>query len=522
MPLAFHTNSLTQSLLDPIEAEFAKDIWDVRHLPGVRFNQHQSQYLLSFTQLPLVFRPLVKGYLKFLLTQRSLSSGMKRLQYLTSFTQFFHKAYPQAYTFKHLNRADIEAYLLHLKTTPTRYGKPISGQGMSLAVGGLEQFLQYLERCGSPQAPSWPIGRLIWPEDRGSPTGFNRSGLKYIPETVLQQLEAHLDKLPAVYLPVALVLRASGWRISDVLNLRYDQCLERTSSGWWLCGDILKTQVLHHRIPISDEIAAVLTAQVEQVKAKYGEEDNPQHFLFPGHTSKRKGRSLYGRSLQRALNQLIAQQEIKDEQGNIFHLKLHAFRHTKAVELINNGMSLAHVQKWLAHHSPEMTLAYAQILDPTLRQEWEKAFAKGAVRIDQVGLPRTVPCEQLTNENEIEWEYIRHNLDAVRLPNGYCFKPKKAECPTQAIPCYSCHNFCTTPDFLTQFEKEEQDTLELIELGHKTGSVPWVERNSQKLGRLHKIIQLLHKGELHHPAGKSLREYTKSERERMGQKDGQQ
>jgi hypothetical protein len=107
-------------------------------------------------------------------------------------------------------------------------------------------------------------------------------------------------------------------------------------------------------------------------------------------------------------------------------------------------MSLVHVQKWLAHLTPEMTLAYAKLLDSTVRKEWEQAFAKGAVRIDAQGKPKVVSTEQLGNEQEIEWESIRHNLDAVRLPNGYCFKPKKANCPTQDTPCYTCRHFCTT------------------------------------------------------------------------------
>ena len=53
---------------------------------------------------------------------------------------------------------------------------------------------------------------------------------------------------------------------------------------------------------------------------------------------------------------------------------------------------------------------------------------------------------------------------------------------------------------------------ELIELGEKAGSEIWVERNTQKLGRLLPVIQILRKGDLHHPAGKVLREYTPEER----------
>ena len=221
---------------------------------------------------------------------------------------------------------------------------------------------------------------------------------------------------------------------------------------------------------------------------------------------------MYEKPIQNALNRLAVACEIKGEDENIFHFKNHAFRHTKGVELINAGMSLLHIQKWLAHLTPEMTLVYAKMFDSTLRREWEQAFANGAVRIDVEGRPKIVNKEQLGNEQEIEWEHIRHNLDAVRLPNGYCFKPKKANCPTQDTPCYTCHHFCTTPDFLPQFEHEEREMRELIELGEKAGSEIWVERNTQKLNRLLPVIQVLRKGDLHHPAGKAMREYTPEER----------
>lgn len=175
-------------------------------------------------------------------------------------------------------------------------------------------------------------------------------------------------------------------------------------------------------------------------------------------------------------------------------------------------MSLLHVQKWLAHLTPEMTLAYAKLLDSTIRKEWEQAFAKGAVRIDAPGQPKIVSTEQLGNEQEIEWEHIRHNLDAVRLADGYCFKPKKANCPTQDSPCYTYRHFCTTPDFLPPFEQQERELRELVALGERAGSEIWVERNTQKLKRVSLVIQVLRKGDLHHPAGKAIREYILEER----------
>src|SRR5258708_30677304 len=454
-PLAMRS---TDGYPDPVEAELAKDIWYVRQLPGVRYSAHRSDHLLNFTQVPEPFRPSVKRYIKLLLTRRSQAHCSDVLRGIRFFLGFYAQRYPTVCNFKQLSRSDIEAYLMYIRTKEGQYGKPLSAKYIWGAVHALRHFLEYLERVSSPDAPLIPVGKLIWADALGSATQPTRQKIKYIPEQILAQLEQHMEKLPDVYLPVVIVLRASGWRISDVLNLRYDICLVRSSSGWWLQGDILKTDILDHRVPLSDEIAALVTAQSLLIREKFTVQETPQRYLFPAITQKRAGRPLRGQAVQDALNRLAGTYEIKDDAGNIFHFGTHAFRHSKAVELINGGMSLAHVQKWLAHMSPEMTVVYARILDTTMRKEWEQVFAKGAVRIDAQGQPKVVSTEQLGNEQELELEHIRHNLDAVRLADGYCFKPKKANCPTQDSPCYTCRHFCTTPDFLPQFGKQEHES----------------------------------------------------------------
>jgi integrase len=504
----------TTTQLSSAEAEFAKDAWDLRCIPGARYDAHRSCFFVNFTPLPEGFRPLCKRYMRLLVAQHAQSYCRQKVQNFRRFFEFFLKRSPNTFHFQHLSRTDMEAYLIYLKTEPNDHGKLRHAATIGYAMVAIKQLLEYLEQTSAPEAPLVPVAKLIWQSDIVKKPSYYRGEVKvkYIPENVLQQLDQHIHHLSPVSLPVVIVLRASGWRISDVLNLRYDTCLERTSSGWWLRGDIQKTGVLNHRVPITEEIAALVAAQQTLVKEPGRVENNPQRYLFPASTKKRLGLPVHAQVIQYALDRLAEKCEIKDEAGNIFHFKTHAFRHTKAVELINNGMSLFHVQKWMAHLSPEMTMVYAQLLDPTMRRAWEEAFAKGAVRIDVAGTPQKVSSEQLAQEQDIEWEHIRHNLDAVRLADGYCFKPKKANCPTQDSPCYTCHHFCTTPDFLSQFERQERDLRELIELGEKSGSAIWVERNTQKLSRMLPVIQVLRKGDLHHPAGKTMREYTPAER----------
>lgn len=357
-----------------------------------------------------------------------------------------------------------------------------------------------------------PSVLLLFKEDIPKQARNTEKDIKYIPEGVLQQLEDNLEHLtPSEHIPIVVLLRATGWRISDILSLKYDKCLDQTSQGWYLCGDIPKTQVLNHRVPITDEVAAVVRSVVEEVKEKSTSDNNLNKLLFVRFNGKRKGRCPQGHSIQIALNRLVKKQNIFDDQGKLFHFGNHAFRHTKGVELINNGMNLLHVQKWMAHASPEMTLRYARILDTSMRKSWEEATKQGLFRIDASGKPTKINVTDIQNEDLIEWEYIRSNLDAVRMPLGYCMKPKKQECHTQLNPCLTCRNLCTSLDFIPQYELEIQETRAMIERGKVQGRSIWVEKNEALLARYEAILTVLKEGKTHHKAGKRGREYVGEE-----------
>jgi len=493
--------------------EFEKDIWDVRKIPGAKYTQNKARYLLSFKYIPLPFRPLAKRYLKVRVGIRSYTQCATDLMALRLFLRFIHEQYPHWQDLKSLSRKDIENYLAWYRSYTEGWRK----QHYEYLVN-LRRFLDYIQRAGYPEAPEKPHVLLLFKEDFPKPTKRSEEDIKFIPEGVLRQLEENLDQLtPPEYIPVVVLLRATGWRISDILNLRYDRCLDRTAQGWWLCGDILKTQVLNHRVPITDEVATVVRAVVDEVKEKSTLENNPNKLLFVRLEGKRKGRPPMGLLIQQALNRLAKKCNIVDDQGRVFHFGNHAFRHTKGVELINNGMNILHVQKWMAHASPEMTLRYAKVLDSTMRKSWEEATKNGLFRIDPMGKPVKIDPSEIENEDLIEWEYIRHNLDAVRTPLGYCLKPHKVECKHQLNPCLTCRNLCTTPDFIPQYEAEIREVKTVIERGKAQSRTIWVEKNEALLERYEAILTVLKEGHTHHLAGKKGREYVGVERQNVRQ-----
>lgn len=491
--------------------EFEKDIWDFRKIPGVNIPINSATFRINFTSVPSPFRDLARRYIKLRITTQSSSQVRVELNSIALFLQFIAVKEPEWTSLKALSRRHVEDFLTsylgaHGDRTRTILNKLIF----------IRHFIQRIQQFGYPDAPLIPAPSLLYYEDipRAVELSPTSDRIKYIPEGVMLQLREHLEHLtPSEYIPVVILLMASGWRASDVLGLKYDTCLEHTQQGWYLQGDIPKVRIINHRVPITDEVKAVVESVAQIVKAKSTTENNPLRLLFNRYSGKRMGKSPTNKQIGDALNRLAQEYNIADDQGTVHHFTVHSFRHTKGVELINNGMSLVHVQKWMAHMSPEMTLVYAKVLDTTLRKSWEQAVKNGLFRITPSGHVKRVDISAIQDEDLIEWEYIRHNLDAVRMPLGFCLKPKKQNCFTQLNPCLTCRNLCTTPDFLPQYEVEIQETKVLIERGKSQGREIWVEKNQHLLERYEEIAAVLKTGHIRHIAGKKGREYIGEERD---------
>lgn len=226
--------------------------------------------------------------------------------------------------------------------------------------------------------------------------------------------------------------------------------------------------------------------------------------------------------MREALNRFAQRCQIQNEQGEIFHFKLHAFRHTKAIELINNGMSLVLVQQWMAHASPEMTLIYAKILDETMRKAWEKTVELGSVQFND-GKPEYVPGKHLVpmgGANACDPERVRSHRHNVKMALGSCLKTAKIVCKFVELPCFPCPADVLTPDDLAALEAYEQQILERIVVGKQAGNVHWLEVNQTNLDeRVRPAIALLTQGHIVAKTEKQEREDTDEEWERRHHHD---
>ena len=136
MPLA-HAHVAPLSFPDPVAAEFAKDIWDARCIPGTRYSPCRSVFLLNFTDITPAFRPVVKRHIQLMLMKYSVDHCRNKIRHLETFLDFFLLRRPGVAHFQQVDRADIEAYLIYLRT---ERGKHWSEQEMIYALSTLFVF----------------------------------------------------------------------------------------------------------------------------------------------------------------------------------------------------------------------------------------------------------------------------------------------------------------------------------------------------------------------------------------------
>ena len=489
--------------------EYDKDRWDVRKIPGVTVNYSSAHFTLSFALVPPPFKPMTKRYFRMRLRTKTFGTVLGESNYIRTFLIYIHTRFPEWTGLTALNRTHIENFLDDLASSKAHTTEDYRAR----ILASVYNFIEYTQKAQYEEAPQDPAYHLIFKEDMPKRTRTKDRGIKHIPEDVIEQLAGMLNKDPREltplmsendkeYIPLVILLMETGFRISDILNLRYHHCLFKTDHQWYLRGDIQKTQVKDHRIPITDDVALVVQACIQVRQNRADVEHNPDNYLFVRTYGSRMGLPPPPHAVADTLNRWATKYHILDDQGKVYHFRNHAFRHTKAVELINNGMSLLTLQKYMAHCSPEMTMVYAQITDATLKKEWQHAQEQ-RMPLLQVNIATGEVME--ADPSVIEWENVRTHLEAAKVPMGYCMASRSMGCPYVETPCLTCHNFCTTPESLSEFDEEINQTQALIQ---RTIDMPiWNEKNQRRLDQLHAIRTTLAKGRIHHPAGKKRREY---------------
>lgn len=474
----FVNNSSKFVVNQNIQAEYLKDVWDVRSL-GIEHSKSKSQYKINFTFITQEWlREVAKSFVRYSLATIVHTSVVSRLLAVTRFSKFLLEYYPNI-ALAEVNRSVVIDFLGYLASGARSVGEgELSAATRSRNVSALRIFFEF---CNRADLLPTPARRLIYDDDFPKrPKVLPR----FIPEEVIEQLLQNLDSLSVPVGRMTQMLLECGMRISELCLLQFN-CLTQDASGDWFLRYYQMKMKKEITIPISRETVAVVQAQQRYIRQELKEDYN---YLFSAfdcgskNIPRPKPSPMRAASYPTYLNKLAKNKSIKDASGELWHFQSHQFRHTVGTRMINNGVPQHIIQRFLGHENPDMTSTYAHIHDKTLKKEIEKFHGK----IVNIAGQLIEIKDSTINSLDLEW--FKRNIQAQSLPNGSCALPSISQGCPHANACLTCSHFRTTAEYLTEHKKQLEQTLDLINKAKANGWQRQIEMNERVAENLEKII----------------------------------
>jgi integrase len=341
--------------------------------------------------------------------------------------------------FEQLDRSrHIEPFLAWSRARPWRgpngNGKTV---GMTVFHHDLVDLRVFFEDIAEWGWPSAPQRRLLFLSD-----------LPRLPEPMPRALAPDADQ--ALMHAVATlddpfarcgltVLRATGMRAGELLDLELDCTVDFDTHGTWLRVPLGKLAT-ERMVPLDPEPLALLDAWIAN-RGQQRSLPHPRNGRLTDFVFVERGRRIGAHRLRVGLHTAVTAAGLQDRAGNPLHVTLHQLRHTFGTSLVNAGMNLPALMALLGHVTPEMTLRYARLASPTIRAAYETAMTKVNGRRPLFTIPaggtRAVP-------SKVDW--LHTEMLKTRLAHGYCSRdPIAGACPYANI-CEQCDNFVPDPD----------------------------------------------------------------------------
>ena len=402
-------------------------------------------------------------------------------------------------------------------------GQPVSAAHAKTILVNVEQFYLFMHDNRDEAAAA--TGDRGWRELGAEHAGFYRArelprpgrrdpALDIIDDAAMTQIMAGIGMLgesaadggldDPQAMRVMMLQARLGRRINEILMLDADPLLPLVPGPRSAAGPGALTARLRYQqtkidgapdtIPVDDEIATVIRAQQEWAAAWLEEHAAPgarPRYLFLGLLFNRNADRPYASgTLHKALTELARRLGIRDSAGRAVDFqRTHRFRHTRATSLLNAGVPVHVVQRYLGHLSPAMTMHYAQTLAETHEAEFLRYRKITADARDLQASPRDL----------YDMLQLDRRTDRI-LPNGWCLLPPRQACD-RGNACLTCGNFTTDATFLPELRAQKDRTLALIDTRQdaftaRTGApmAPgnvWLDGRQREAGALDAIIAAL-------------------------------
>jgi integrase len=331
----------------------------------------------------------------------------------------------------------IEPFLVWARTRPCRgnngRGRTVSATQFHHDVVDLRVFFEDIAAWGWASQPArrlfflTDLPRLAEPLPRALPPDVDRD------------LMAAVEQLDDDFARTAIILlRATGMRIGELLDLELDCLVTFGTHGTWLKIPLGKLGT-ERMVPLDPEPLAVLDTWINQ-RGRQRCLPHPRDGRLRDFVFTERGRRPSAHRIRRGLRDAAELAGLTGTGGQPLHVVPHQLRHTFGTTLVNAGMSLPALMALLGHVTPEMTLRYAQIASPTVRAAYDTAMGKVRTRRPLL----VIPAGQRTAvPAKIDW--LHAELIKTRLAHGFCSRELAAGACAYSNICEQCDNFVPDP-----------------------------------------------------------------------------
>lgn len=381
----------------------------------------------------------VVRYAQHITTTHRPATGQGRIKSIRVLCDWLASQHPDVTRLDHLDRRrHIEPFLSWARMRPWR-----GANGADRTVGltvfhqdvvDLRVFFDDIAEWGWPSAPQ---RRLVFLGDIPRlPEALPRALAPDIDQHVMAAVARLDDRFARVGIGL---LRATGMRVGELLDLELDCVVDFAGHGIWLRVPLGKLGT-ERMVPLDPETIKLFdewtTHRGPQRALPHPRDGHLTDFVFC-----ERGRRLGRHRLSQGLNDAVADSGHTDPAGRPLHVTLHQLRHTFGTSLVNAGMSLPALMALLGHVTPEMTLRYAKLASPTIRHAYDTAMTKVKGRrplfVIPAGASNAIPAK-------VDW--LHTEMLKTRVAHGFCSRDPVAGACAYANICEQCDNYVPDPE----------------------------------------------------------------------------
>jgi site-specific recombinase XerD len=412
------------------------------------------------------------AYLECAAATRTRSTLLGIAGRLAHFARFLADADPALASLAGLDRQrHIEPYLAAVAAASNpRTGTALSASERRSRILTVGRMIDDIIEWGWKEAPP---RRLIFARDIPR---LPRALPRYLPPDADRALAAALHASPhRLRADALLLLRATGMRIGELLDLELDCVHEIPGAGAWLKVPLGKLDT-ERMVPIDDDTLALID-RITEHRSPGRPLPHPRTGKLADFLLTHQGRRVSAHTLRGELHRAAAQ-------AGIGPATPHQLRHSYATALVNSGVSLQALMALLGHVSAEMSLRYGRLFDATIRGEYERALAQAKAQLGPV-LPgeRTQLPLAITGGNWRDAPLVK-----ARLAGGYCLRTAAQGSCAYANICEHCPNFRSGASFLPVLQLQRVDAEALAADAQARGWGDEAARHRRLIERLDLLI----------------------------------